>query len=109
MEKNGHFVGGTWKLEYLENENGHGKVIECEQIMGATYPQLYPDVWAEMGGRWVCFQPNIEQPGFPILGVLRGTAGPYGCMEAFLPTMGVFSVVPDPTSMGVFPGGATPV
>ena len=30
-------------------------------------------------------------------GVLMGSAGPYGCFDAFLPSMGVFSVVPDPT------------
>ena len=67
----------------------------------ATYPQLYPDVRAEMGGRWVCFQPNVEQPGFLLWGVFYG---PYGCLEAFLPTMCVFSVIPDPTRMGVFSG-----
>ena len=37
-------------------------------------------------------------------GVFKGPAGLYGCLEAFLPTMGVFSVVPDPTRMGVFSG-----
>ena len=50
-----------------------------------------------MGGRWVCFRPNVEQPGFPKWGVPMGSAGPYGCFDAFLPSMGVFSVVPDPT------------
>ena len=59
---------------------------------GATYPQLYPDVKAEMGGRWVCFQSNVEQPGFPLWGVFQGPAGLYGCLEAFLPTMGVLSI-----------------
>ena len=54
---------------------------------GRTYPQLYPDVRAEMGGIWVCFQPNVEQPGFPIWGMFKGPAGLYGCLEAFLPTM----------------------
>ena len=34
------------------------------------------------------------------MGVFKGPAGPYGCFEAFLPTMGVFSVVPDTTRMG---------
>ena len=33
-----------------------------------------------------------------------GPAGLYGCLESFLPTMGMFSVVPDPTPMGVFSG-----
>ena len=74
---------------------------------GAIHPQLYLDVRAEMGGRWVCFQPHVEQPGFPIGGggrVFKGPAGPYGRLEAFLPTKGVFSVAPDPTRMGVFSG-----
>ena len=35
---------------------------------------------------------------------VKGPAGPYGCLEAFLPTIGVFSVFPDPTRMGVFSG-----
>ena len=54
-----------------------------------------------MGGRWVCFQPNVK-PGFAIWGVFKDPAGPYGCLEAFLPTMDGFSVVLEPTSMGVF-------
>ena len=70
---------------------------------GATYPQLYQDVRAEMGGRWVCFQPNVEQPGFSIWGCLRALLGRMR-FEAFLVTMGVFSVVPDPTRMDVFSG-----
>ena len=57
-----------------------------------------------MGGRRVCFQPNVEQPGIPIWGMFKGPAGLYGCLEAFLPTMGVFSVFPDPTRMVVFSG-----
>ena len=39
-----------------------------------------------------------------IWGMFKGPAGPYGCLVAFLPTMGVFSVVPYPTRMGVFSG-----
>ena len=31
-----------------------------------------------------------------------GPAGPYWCFEVFLPTMGVFSVVSDPTHMGMY-------
>ena len=34
------------------------------------------------------------------MGVFKGPAGLYGCLEAFLPTMGVFSVVPDPFPHG---------
>ena len=37
-------------------------------------------------------------------GVFKGPVGLYGCLEGFLPTMGVFSVFPDPTHMGVFSG-----
>ena len=37
-------------------------------------------------------------------GGVKGPAGPYGCLEAFLPTLGVFSVVPDPIRMVVFSG-----
>ena len=50
------------------------------------------------------FQPNVEQPEFLIWGVFKGPAGPYRCLETFLPTVGWFSVVPDPTRMGVFSG-----
>ena len=55
-----------------------------------------------MGGRWVCFQLNVEQPGFLIWMVFKGLAGPYWCLEEFLLTMGVFSVVSDPTHMGLY-------
>ena len=75
---------------------------------GGTSPQLHPDVRAEMGRRWVCFQPNVEQPGFLIRGVFKGPAGSYGYFEAFLPTMGVFSIIPDPTLMGAFSGSCAP-
>ena len=48
-----------------------GLPVVPENPGGATYPQLYPDVRTEIGGRWVCFQPNVEKPGFPIWGCLR--------------------------------------
>ena len=56
-----------------------------------------------MGGRSVFSQMlnNLDSQ----YGVcLKGPLGPYGCLEAFLPTMGVFSVVPDPIRMVVFSG-----
>ena len=34
--------------------------------------------------------------------MLKGPPGPCGCFEEFLPTMGVFSVFPNPTRMDVF-------
>ena len=40
------------------------------------------------------------------MGVFKGSAGLYGCFETFLPTMGVFLVVPDPTHIGVSQGSS---
>ena len=40
----GHYENGSWSTSYLRSVPG-----------GATQHHLTPDVWAQIGGKWVLF------------------------------------------------------